>query len=257
MSRLDDVNAFITQSRNCRTADDLRRLMEAITCEMGFHFYALYQHVKHFSWPKDHALAISNYPRGWLELFFEQNMVADDPVHHASYRTSVGFRFADIPSLIPFTERGRGILEAARQAGLRDGFCVPAQVPGEGHGTCTFATRNGAALPELNLPMAQLIGSFAYEAARRIQLSRPAYRPGIHGLGADQRPSITSRQIECLVLVAKGKSDWEIAHILGIGPETVKHHIRIVRERYEVGTRIQAAIRAISEGHVSISEVTS
>src|SRR3954453_1779785 len=117
MSRLDDVNAFITQSRACRTADDLRRLMEGITAEMGFHFYALYQHVKHFSWARDQALAISNYPRGWLEYYFREGMMVEDPVHHASYQTSVGFRFADVPSLISLTARQREILEAGRKAG--------------------------------------------------------------------------------------------------------------------------------------------
>jgi LuxR family quorum-sensing system transcriptional regulator CciR len=258
MSRLDDVNAFITQSRACRTADDLRRLMEAITLEMGFEAYAVFQHVHEFSWGDTNLLGISNYPRNWLEYFFQHWPAVDDPVHLASYQTSVGFRFAEIPSLIKVSERHRTILEAARRAGIADGFCVPAHIPGEIDGTCTFTVGTMAALPEANLPMAQLVGSFAYEAARRIQLSgRTAANLGASIPRAEVSSSIvshaiTTRQLECLALVAKGKSDWEISRILGIGQETVKHHIRTARERYDVTTRVQAAIRAIAEGQLSI-----
>jgi LuxR family quorum-sensing system transcriptional regulator CciR len=259
MSRLDDVNAFITQSRGCRTADDLRRLMEGITSEMGFHSYALFQHIQDFSWDDKNLLALSNYPRSWIEHIFEHRLTLDDPVLLASYRTSVGFRFADIPSLIVVTERHRQILEAARREGIADGFCVPAHVPEEIDGSCTFTVRPRCPLPEANFPMAQLVGSFAYEAGRRIQPSGNALvkvnaAPVSEGLTRPS-PRITGRQLECLAFVARGKSDWEIAHILGIGQETVKHHIRAARERYDVVTRVQAAIRAIAEGDLNIYDV--
>ena len=257
MSRLGDVNAFIADSRRCRTADDLRRLMESITSEMGFKAYAVFQHVRHFRWGDDTLLGLSNFPRPWLHQFFDNRFHEDDPVHIASYRTSVGFRFSEIDSLIELTPRQRDILQAAQREGIGDGFCVPAHIPGETAGTCTFVVGNGEALPEGNLPMAQLVGSFAYEAARRIQRAAAASRHACFIAKRKNPPAITSRQLECLVLVAKGKSDWEIAHILGIGPETVKHHIREVRERYEVGTRIQAAMRAISEGHLSLRDIVS
>lgn len=253
MSRLSDVNTFILSSRACGTADDLRRLMESITEEMGFDAYALFRHVRHFSWSNRGFLAISNYPRTWLEYFFEHNLISEDPVLLASYRTSVGFRFEDIPALISLSDRHREILELSRREGIADGFCVPAHIPGETNGTCSFIVRGSRPLPEANLPMAQLVGSFAYEAARRIQVA--------NGTGASEgearrhRSTMTTRQLECLVLVAKGKSDWEIGRILGIGQETVKHHIRVARERYEVGTRIQAAIRAIADGEIDIRDI--
>ena len=260
MSRLDDVNAFITQSRSCRTADDLRRLMEGITLEMGFHSYALFQHIEDFDQENKSHLGLSNFPRTWIEYVFKHRLTADDPVHLASYRTSVGFRFADIPSLIQMTDHHRRILEAARREGIADGFCVPAHIPGEVDGTCTFTVGMLSPLPEANLPMAQLVGSFAYEAARRIHRSeRTSILPARSVICANAcegavRPSITARQLECLALVAKGKSDWEISRILGIGQETVKHHIRTARERYDVPTRVQAAIRAIAEGQLSIHD---
>lgn len=231
--------------------------MEGITEEMGFHFYALFQHVRNFSWGDRGLLAISNYPRPWLEYFFEHDLVAEDPVLLASYQTPVGFRFGDIPALISLSDRQREILELSRREGIADGFCVPAHIPGETNGTCSFIVRDSRPLPEENLPMAQLVGSFAYEAARRIQLSQYQREAELHGEALRHRPSISTRQVECLILVAKGKSDWEIGRILGISQETVKHHIRVARERYEVGTRVQAAIRAIADGEIDIRDVVT
>jgi LuxR family quorum-sensing system transcriptional regulator CciR len=247
LSRLGDVNQFIAASRTARSADDLRGLMDPITREMGFHAYALFQHVQHFSWKQKKALAISSFPRGWLDYFFEKNLSADDPIHLASYRTGVGFRFDQIPRLIPITERQQKIMEASRRAGLTDGFCVPAHVPGETNGTCTFVVQNGAELPEANLPMAQLVGSFAYEAARQLILrGEKLVRPV---------EALTNRQLECIVLVGKGKTDWEIGHVLGIREDTVKEHLEEARRRCGVSRRAELPIHALYRGSLSFSDI--
>jgi LuxR family quorum-sensing system transcriptional regulator CciR len=251
VSRLADVNHFITASRAARTADDLRALMEGITGEMGFNGYALFQHVKHFTWSKSRALAISNFPRSWLEYFVEHRLSADDPVHLASYRTAVGFSFDEVPKLIRITERQQKIIDASRAAGLTDGFCVPAHVPGESNGTCTFVMRDGAAIPRDNLPMAQLVGSFAYEAARQL----------LHARSRIVRPAcpqaLTRRQLDCVVLVGKGKSDWEIARCLGIREDTVKEHLNEARRRYGVSRRAELPIHALYAGSINFSDVIS
>jgi LuxR family transcriptional regulator, quorum-sensing system regulator CciR len=247
MSRLDDVNAFITQSRSCRTADDLRRLMEGITLEMGFHSYALYQYVRQFSWTNQHLLAISNYPRCWLEQYFERKLEFYDPVMVASSRTCVGFRFADLPTLIRVTDPQRRLMEQARGEGISDGFSVPAHIPGERHGTCTFAVNGDAPLPERSLPMAQIVGVFAYESARRIQLGVGP----MTGVG----PKLSPRQLECVLLIARGKTDWEIARILGLARETVRQHVQNARVMYGVSRRTELVVQAIYNNDLSLTDI--
>jgi len=79
--------------------------------------------------------------------------------------------------------------------------------------------------PANNLLMAQLVGFFAYQAARVIlrtdqsDAAPPAECP-------------TSRQLECILLVGRGKTDWEIARLLGITEHTVTAHINEARRRY-------------------------
>ena len=101
-------------------------------------------------------------------------------------------------------------------------------------------------LDQRQLPLVQLIGSFAFEAARR--LSRQTQAPC-------EGPSLTERQAECVALVARGKTDWEISQILGIGQETVIQHVKDARDRYGVTKRTLLAIRALFDGQISFADV--
>jgi LuxR family quorum-sensing system transcriptional regulator CciR len=113
--------------------------------------------------------------------------------------------------------------------------------------------------------MAQLVGRFAYEAARALQRSGAEIVKPVAAPSRKSRPEripgpprrLTQRQLECLVLASRGKSDWEIARILGIGQETVKHHMRMVREHYDVATRIQAAVHAVLAEDLSLTDLIS
>jgi LuxR family transcriptional regulator, quorum-sensing system regulator CciR len=58
-----------------------------------------------------------------------------------------------------------------------------------------------------------------------------------------------------VVLAARGKSDWEIARILGLSEATVSTYFKHVRERYHVSTRMQAVLRALYEGAIPFSEI--
>lgn len=249
MSRLRDVNQFIAASRSARSADDLRALMEPITSDMGFHSYALFQHVKHFSWKKKRSLAISNFPRQWLEHFLGQRMHAHDPVLLAGQRTAVGFKFDEIASLIEMTDRQRDVLEEGRRAGITDGYCVPIHVPGETNGVCSFVVRDGSPLPADNLPMAQLVGCFAYEASRQLLLAGDPIlrRPDVQ--------SLTSRQLECIVLVARGKTDWEISQILGLKEDTVTDHINEARRRCGVSRRTELVVHTLYNGDLTFNDI--
>lgn len=174
-------------------------------------------------------------------------MVRDDPVLLASHRTNVGFAWSEIPTLIDMTRPHFEQIERGRKAGIGDGFTVPSNVPGEANGSCHFATRTGQDLPEGQLLMAQLVGSYAFEAARTIVTNARALNA--------PKTSLSSRQLDCLLLVGKGKTDWEIAKILGLSEATVKEYVNHALKRYGVHKRVQAVLRTVFDGHISLSEL--
>jgi LuxR family transcriptional regulator, quorum-sensing system regulator CciR len=149
--------------------------------------------------------------------------------------------------MIKLTRKHKDILVRVRREGLVDGFTVPAHVPGESNGSCNFAMAGSALIPRDNVPMAQLVGSYAFQAARKLVQSRLSSAERV-------KPKLTTRQLECVVLIARGKSDKEIAAQLGLRPSTISEYIEDACERYGVSRRIQLAFHAVHDGHLTLSD---
>jgi len=246
MGQLNDVQAFIDLSGKVKTAKALELLLEQITKDMGFDYYALVHHVD-IRTKAAESLWLENYPRSWAEVFIATGLYASDPMLVASHVTNVGFAWSEVPSMIQLTKEQKNILERVRREGLGDGFTVPAHVPGEANGSCNFAMAGSALIPRHNIPMAQLVGSYAFQAARKLLLRRISE-------GERVRPKLTTRQIECVALIARGKSDKEIAQILGLRPATVNEYVEDACRRYGVSRRIQLAFHAVHDGHLTLAD---
>jgi DNA-binding CsgD family transcriptional regulator len=68
-------------------------------------------------------------------------------------------------------------------------------------------------------------------------------------------PRLTDRQRDCLIWVARGKSDWEISRIIDVSQETVVRHVKQARERYGVQKRTLLLIRTLFDGTISFADV--
>ena len=239
------IDAFVRDVSGVVSEAELAGLLEEISADMGFHYFALTHHVDILRAPQP-AIRLHNYPSQWVEYFDEEKLGPSDPVHRASHLTSVGFAWSKLPHMIHLTPRDRMVLEAAGVNGIGDGFTVPAHVPGESNGSCSFATRAGQPVLQEHLPIAQLVGAFAFEAARRVWRMRAGPSPA---------PQLTDRQRDCVVWAARGKSDWEIAQILGVGHETVIRHLKQARERYGVTKRTMLAVSTLFDGTISFIDI--
>lgn len=235
---------FIERARTARDESELRLLMGDVCSELGFRHYALIHHADlRGSGPG--LINLNNYPPAWEEHFVQHCLYRDDPVVHACLRTNVGFTWSDLPRLVSLTRRHRAILDRAAREGLRNGITVPACVPGERTGSCSLAAPSNERSLERFFLVAQLVGAFAFEAARRI-------------IGADKlsAPAVLSRrQRECTVLAGQGKTDWEISRILGLSHKTIVHYLADARLRYGVATRQQLVVQALLDGEVSLAEL--
>ena len=60
--------------------------------------------------------------------------------------------------------------------------------------------------------------------------------------------TLAPRERAVLELIGEGRSNKEIARLLGITPETVKSHVKRIFEKLSVGKRAQAISRAQSLG---------
>lgn len=80
------------------------------------------------------------------------------------------------------------------------------------------------------------------------QLVQRIRRPAT--LEPDPGAELTARELEILVLIARGMDNVEIARMLFLSQHTVKNHVSNILVKLQVENRIQAAVRAVRRGLV-------
>lgn len=242
----EKIGTFVEDVRTVATEADLGAILAQISGELGFAYFALSHHADMDKSSRG-GIRVHNYPAEWEHVYDEQGIGGRDPVHRACQLTAVGFAWSQLPRMMQLSSRDIRLLDAAARHGISDGFTVPAHVPGEVHGSCTFAGPHGGSVPAENLAAAQLVGAFAFEAARRLGRSgdRECSTP----------PHVSNRQRECLLWLGRGKSDSEIATILGISAETVHQYVKQARANYDVVSRSQLVAHALFSGTISFQDI--
>lgn len=244
MNELSTVQRLLDQITAAANNDELVMALDSACDTMGFQYFAL---THHLATTEPRAIRLHNYPDAWVAWFDEHRLSVSDPVHRASQMTSIGFTWSDVPAMIKLTRADEEVLGRAKREGIGDGFTVPAHVPGEASGSCSFAVQPSRTMPGAYLPLVQLIGGIAFEAARHLNCVRD--------VAPDRPPVLTDRQRDCVLWAARGKTAWEVARILGLSQETVIQHLKLARERYEVPKQGLLAIRALYDGLITFADI--
>jgi DNA-binding NarL/FixJ family response regulator len=85
-----------------------------------------------------------------------------------------------------------------------------------------------------------------------LQLQLESARRSYSEPGSPFHP-LSEREMEVLNLVVEGKSNKEIASILGISHQTVKNHITSILRKFGVEDRTQAVVYALKRGWVKLN----
>lgn len=244
MRRLTD--RFADAAETCCDLSQLRSLLSDVTHELGFTYFALLDHAS-LTGSVSGLLRIDNYPIEWADEIIARDYATNDPVHLASRRSNMGFQWCRLGELIRLERDHRRILAHSRRFGVGDGFTVPANVPHEPSASCSFAMRVGRDIPRRRLQCAELIGLHALGAARRLRPIKPP----------PPRPRLSRREVQCLRLLAVGKTDWEIARILGLSVETAHQYVKRARAAYDVVSRTQLVVYGLRDGWISFDDAIS
>lgn len=247
---LRSVQAFADAAQSVSTLAQLEDALSRASRELGFDHFAVVNHVD-FGKLTPNAIRMSNYPERFIARVRE-GAFSRDPVMRASERTNAGFLWSEVENLIPLTDRDRIYMRTAGELGLAEGFTVPYHIPGETLGSCHFAVSRPGTLPMGHLAAAQSLGAFGFESARRLLADRED-----HANLLAKRVPLTQRQRDCVIEVARGKSDTVIAQLLGLRPRTVNEYIESAKRRYLVSTRQQLIVRALFQSDICFAEVLS
>ena len=232
------VSEFRDAAGLATTLPDLVKLTESVAAELGFEFVAIL-HSSSLCRRSAGFIRFDNYPVDWERHLVGRGRKLVDPVLLIARRRVCAFRWADELATARLSDEQLEILAEAARRGIKEGVTVPANVPGEPEGSITFATRRTRVIRPDRVFIADAIGRVAFEGARRITgfVDRPANLPHVSG-----------RVRECIFWIAQGKTDQDVATILGIGLETVRTYIKSAFRYLDVTTRAQLVHEALRVG---------
>ena len=137
---------------------------------------------------------------------------------------------------------GVAVLRPLRAAGLRVLVLTSATEPS----AAAAAVRAGAAgVVYKDIDPAALVRAIRSVHDGNVLLAPEAVGSLIRGSRAD---TLTAREREVLAGIADGKSNREIARLLGVSEKTVKAHVSAVLAKLGVQDRTQAAVYAVRHG---------
>ncbi len=252
VDNFNEVQASVRDMRAAATFADLAEVLAAATRSLQFDYFGLSQRASGQSGAAapSERLVLANFPADWINQRRIVGRIADDPVLLASERSITPFVWSQLDRVVPLTGRHRSMIALARAAGVGDGYSVPIHVPGQISGLVSFVIAEGRAWPGDALPAAHYLACFAFEAARRLAMTDHAPAAAVN-----LTPSLTQRQLDCVALAARGKSDWVAGQLLGLSNGTVHKYLEAAKQRYGVSSRTELVVRALHDGHLSFADV--
>lgn len=188
-----------------------------------------------------HRFFFVNWPADWVELYDNSGWFGIDPLPIEARRRVAPFLLSELTE-IKFTPAQSAFMKAALAYGWREGLAVPIHGPGSLQGLVTMVTRREAfSLTRADRAVLEAMSRAVWERCRTAE-----------GFGTfDPAPAkLSPREIECLQWAAAGKSDSDIATLIGISPATAHFHIEQAKKRLGVRTRVEAVAVGILNGVV-------
>ena len=220
--------------------------MDGVSNEMDFRYYALAHHDDLRQFRPD-RVNLMKYPEAITDRLIGRCSYRHDPIVRGCIFADGAFLWSELSSIISLDKRDRAIFEGGAREGLNEGITVP-YCPLSGFmGSCTFAGMKRPERASRFLGIVQMIGSFGFQAARRlIEGPLPVAPVG---------PRLQPRTRDCIILVGRGYSNKEIARALSITPRTVDGYLTEARRLFDAHDRTELVVCAVLAGEVGLYEL--
>jgi LuxR family quorum sensing-dependent transcriptional regulator len=188
-----------------------------------------------------HRFFFLDWPTEWDEFYHRNDFFEDDFMVVEARRRIMPFLWSEVAAQTKLTDRQRELHDAARAFGWREALAVPVHGPNSLQGLVTMATFDELALDASTKALLQAMSIAVHERCRT---------SASFGMSDAAPVALSRRELECLQWVAAGKTDWEIAKLLGIKPVTAHYHVERVKKKFGVSSRVEAVAAAVLSGLV-------
>lgn len=242
------LNDFLFERHflSVKNKEDFVKVLGAFCESRGFLQYRLAIMLPRKNMAKPRAEIFSKCSKEWVYLYTSNNLVERDPVIYRCQHQSTPVIWSDLYSQSSLPVGFIDVMYEARKYGLYDGCSFPLRGPRGEFGILSLITAN----PDLNIKEAikgvREVVDYILDAAIRVCSDTYPCKP------------LSRRELECLVLLAEGKTYIDIGFILGITPRTVKAHIESSVDKLGASSRTHAILLAAMSGliHSDIADLS-
>jgi len=186
---------------------------------------------------------IHNYPRDWMDYYFENEFDRIDPVLiHANQKVGM-FEWKEIPRFLDLRKKQRLCLNLGEEAGLHNGLGILMRGPSNQTAGIALATAEKKDAFDGDLDLVSAYCQHFYVAFKRLK-ERPA--------PAGSNIFLTEKERDILSMVLYGRSDAMIADKLHMSVHTVDSHMRKIFMKLEVNNRTMAVVKALTLGLIHL-----
>ncbi|MFT4073903.1 MAG: LuxR family transcriptional regulator [Asticcacaulis sp.] len=232
---------FVTDTRQARADEDLFRLLKKAVAQQGYDRISLWVIDDPDLPQRVHGRGVlHNFPEELRGYYKENNCDSYDPVMQALRMQTGSLDWEAHEAHSNYRPLQTRLYNVAREGGLNHGVSTPIWGRNGLMASLGLAASEKHDATHADLDMIGALTAQFYLSYKRLN-ARPA-SPCTPPAG------ITPKEAEILSWVAAGKTDAEIATILGISRNTVDTHMRHVFAKLETHSRVTAVVKAIAEG---------
>jgi DNA-binding CsgD family transcriptional regulator len=236
---LDAYQTYL-QIRRQKTLADVAKVFRACIAPFGFVTYACGE--LDLKDRERSVYYIVDWPESWRSFYLKSKLIEHDPVINSLAYRYEPFTWTDLQHDRKFGKLGREALQLLASHGWVEGLVVP--LPGSSGrvGLVSLVGREAKCDPEAVAYLSMI--SIGFHVYARSLVAREPFAVPPAGL--------TEREIACVRLVAKGKSDAAIAQSLGVARSTAHEFIEKAKRRLSAHTRMEMTAIAVALGIVDI-----
>lgn len=178
-------------------------------------------------------------PQGFIAEFRERQRSRGNPLGGSVFRFGKPAQLQDIIDRAPTLDaEERAYVEMLRQAGLTESLVLPAYGPFARPGLLSLTN------PVVDTLFEEMDIDLAAAVAQQLHMRME------HLQGRDPPRDLSPREREIVRWMSKGKSNADIATILGLSPATVTTHVQRVYAKLEVNDRVSCVAKAMAHHYV-------
>jgi LuxR family transcriptional activator of conjugal transfer of Ti plasmids len=197
------------------------------------------------AFPREHPakppIFISTVPGTWLARYTSEHYYRLDPMIPRVWQSVLPFAWGSNESFRGLDEAQLRIFSEGREFGIHYCFSVPIHAVNGRIASMSFCSQQREA------DFLSLVDRLRHE----LHLTALHFHANVQRLEAQEATAsmqLSPREVECLQWVARGKTRWQIARIVGISERTVGFHLDNAKRKLAVGATAQAVAKSVGLG---------